>query len=305
MAPIGELCALAAATTWAVGSILFAGLGRTVPAGAMNLGKLVAAGVLLSVTHVVLGGALLPPSASTHAIVLLSASGLLGLSLGDWAYFAAMDALGVARAMLLLSTAPVFAALGGRLWLDERLDARSGLGMALTIGGVVLVVMRRTPAPKIAALAGAAPRPSTARGVALGIVSALGQAGGSLLSRRAMQEGIDPLAAAAGRLIVGAVGLFAIAMVWRRARPWIAALRRDRAWLKVGLAAVIGSYVGIWLAQIALQRSRSTGVATTLLATPPVLGLPLAHAVGLDRITPRALFGAVVAVAGIALLSIR
>lgn len=289
----GELAALAAALTWAIGSLLFGRIGRTVPPGAMNLGKLVSAGSLLAFTHLLISSRpFVPVGAGPTTVALLAASGLLGLTIGDTAYFGAIVALGVPRAILLLSSAPVFATLIGWAWLGERLAPRALLGIGLTLGGVVLVVARRA--------AGAAP--ASARGVALGVIAALGQAGGSVLSRRAMQAGFEPLAAAVGRIAVGAVGLVVVASVTGHVRPWGAALARDRAWLAVTGASLIGTYGGIWLSQLALAHARSTGVASTLLATSPVFALPLAHALGAEKMTGRSALGVGLAMAGIALL---
>ncbi|MGZ3447977.1 MAG: DMT family transporter [Polyangiales bacterium] len=287
---------MAASIAWAIGSLLFARIGRAgVPPGAMNLGKLVTAGSLLVITSLLVTGHAFPFGAPTMALVLLAASGIAGLTIGDTAYFGAIITLGVPRAILLLSSAPVFAALGGWLWLGERLDGRALFGMALVFAGIVLVVTRKE----------AGPAQKIGRGVLLGIVSALGQATGSLLSRRAMQVGLDPLAAASGRIVVGGVGLYAIALVTRDARGWTTSLAKDRAWLRVGLASLLGTYFGIWLAQTALQKASSTGVATTLLATPPVFALPIAHVLGMERMSVRSTIGVAIAMAGVAALSLR
>lgn len=298
LVPIGELCAVAAAITWAIGSILFARIGRGVAPGAMNVGKLVVAGGLLTLTHLAIGGRFVPEHATAGAGWLLAASGILGLTIGDTAYFAAMMELGVARAILMLSTAPVFAALGGFLILGETLDARSLLGMALTMGGVGLVVARPNDPTR------GSPRPS-GKGLAFGLVAAVGQASGSLLSRRAMQAGVDPLAASALRIVIGAIGLTLVALAIGRVGSWSRELAKDRAWAKVAVGSLLGSYCGIWLAQTAILRASSTGVATALLATSPVFALPIAHYAGMDRMTARAGVGALLAVAGIAVLSIR
>lgn len=292
---MGELYAVAAAITWAFGSLLFARIGRDgVPPGAMNLGKLIVAGALLSLTALALTGHVVPLHAPASALLLLTLSGLAGLSIGDTAYFSAIVALGVPRAILLLSSAPVFAALGGFLWLGETLDARSLLGMALVFGGITLVVVRPD-----------APGESSTRGIVFGVIAALGQAAGSLLSRRAMQVGLEPLAAAVGRILTGGVGLYVIALLTRDAVPWTRALFTRRTFVRVGLASLVGTYAGIWLAQHALLKTRSTGVATTLLATSPVFALPLAHLAGNERMTLRAVLGVLVTIAGIAVLSIR
>ncbi len=296
MIALGELSAVAAAIMWAIGSLLFGRIGRDgVPPGAMNLGKLIFAGSLLAITALALTGHVVPMAAPTSALLLLALSGIAGLTIGDTAYFGAIVSIGVPRAILLLSAAPVFAALGGWLWLGEQLDVRALLGMALVFAGIVLVVIRRD----------AEGAPSSTRGIVLGVIAALGQAAGSLLSRRAMQVGLDPLAAAVGRILVGGVGLYAIALVTRDAVPWTRALFGKRTWLRIGLASLVGTYCGIWLAQTALLRARSTGVATTLLATSPVFALPIAHVAGHEKMTFRAVFGVLTTIAGIAVLSLR
>ncbi len=294
--PTGELAAVLAAMTWAVGSILFARLGRRVPPGAMNLGKLFAAGLALTVTRLVVAPIAPLASVPARAHVLLALSAIVGLTIGDTAYFAAMGAIGVSRAVLLLSAAPVFTALGGYLFLDEQPHTRSLIGIAITVVGIVLVVLKPSD-PSAPA------RPHAARGLVFGSIAAIGQAAGSLLSRRAMLQGIDPLAAGAGRVVIGGFVLLGVALFTRKARPWIDSLRRDRAWLSVSAAAMIGSYGGIWLAQTGIARASSAGVAATLLATTPVFVMPIAHYTGVERATARAVAGAIVTVVGIAVLS--
>lgn len=293
---MGELAAVTAAIMWAVGSILFGRLGRDgVPAGVMNLGKLLVAGSALALTALWRTGHVVPLDAPVSALALLAVSGVVGLTVGDTAYFGSMIALGVPRAILLLSSAPVFAALGGFLWLHERLDGRALGGMLLVFMGIALVVLRPDPGR----------REGLGRGVVLGLIAALGQAAGSLLSRRAMQVGLDPLAAAVGRILVGGVGLYAIALITRDAGGWTRALFQRHTFGRIAVAAMIGTYCGIWLAQTSLLHARSTGVATTLLATSPVFALPISHVLGQERMTLRSTLGVLLAIGGIALLSLR
>lgn len=53
-----------------------------------------------------------------------------------------------------------------------------------------------------------------------------------------------------------------------------------------------------------LAKSASVGVAATLLATSPVFALPIAHAMRLERATPRAVLGALLGVAGVGIMSL-
>lgn len=308
--PIGEIFALVAAASWAVGSLLFARIGTRVAPGAMNFGKCVAAAVVLSLARAALSKELGPIAWPAEAALLLAASGLVGLTIGDTAYFGALVALGVPRAILLLSAAPVFATLGGVALLGEHVGGGEALGIGLTLGGIALVVAGRRIEPANGAdgegaAAEVARRDRVRRGVMLGIVAALCQAGGSLLSRRAMKLGIDPLGAAAGRLVTAAIGLAVLSSITGHARPWVIGLRKEYAWLKVVGTSLIGTVGGIWLSQLALARCSSTGVATTLLATSPIFALPLAHFVGHERITARGVAGTLLAIGGVVLLSLR
>ncbi len=68
------------------------------------------------------------------------------------------------------------------------------------------------------------------------------------------------------------------------------------------VATLIGTVAGVWLLIIAITRSYSTGVAATLLALTPVFVLPLVAIVDRERLTARAVVGALVAFAGVAAL---
>jgi drug/metabolite transporter (DMT)-like permease len=301
--PIGETFALAAASCWAVGSVLFARIGKTVSPAAMNLMKCLTAATLLAVARLALSSSIAPLAVTASSALLLALSAVVGLTVGDTAYFEAMARIGVPRAILLLSAAPVFATVGGALLLDERVTARTIAGIAVTLTGIGLAVTSRDDRASTAA--DERPRDDLRAGVGYGLLAALCQAAGSLLSRRAMADGIDPLAAAAGRVGIGAVALVASALLFGRARQWSREIADDLAWAKIAAASIIGTFAGIWMAQIALARSASTGVATTLLATSPIFALPLAHFAGHERVRARGVVATIVAVTGVALLTLR
>ena len=135
---IGEAAALGAALCWAVGSHLWGRIGRSVEVapGALNLGKCAAGAIFFGVTGLVVSGRPLP-DLPARTMGLLALSGLIGLTLGDSAYFGAMAILGVRRALLLLSTAPVFAALGDAFWLGQPPRAVEVAAIAAVLAGVV------------------------------------------------------------------------------------------------------------------------------------------------------------------------
>jgi drug/metabolite transporter (DMT)-like permease len=296
---IGEAAALCAAMSWAGGSHLFERLSRRDPVSpwALNTGKCLAAAVLFALTRLVLVGPTLP-AVGARPLAWLAASGVAGLALGDAAYFGALLALGTRRALLLLSTAPVFATVGGALWLDEAVRPRDGAAILAVLAGVALVVHERTPAP-----AGEAVARVPVRGVLLGLGAGLGQAAGSLMSRKVVASGINALDTSLVRLTFGLLGLLVVGVASRSVVPWARELARPRLAASIAASAALGSYLGIWLSQLAIARAASIGVASTLLATSPIFALPLGRWLNAEKITVRATLGTLVACLGLMLLT--
>jgi drug/metabolite transporter (DMT)-like permease len=177
--PIGETFALAAASCWAVGSVLFARIGKTVSPAAMNLMKCLTAATLLAVARLALSSSIAPLAVTASSALLLALSAVVGLTVGDTAYFEAMARIGVPRAILLLSAAPVFATVGGALLLDERVTARTIAGIAVTLTGIGLAVTSRDDRASTAA--DERPRDDLRAGVGYGLLAALCQAAGQLV----------------------------------------------------------------------------------------------------------------------------
>ena len=292
----GELCGLAAAACWAGGSLLFSRIGRTTAPEVMNLGKSIAAGSLLVLTAIVLGWR---GSMSGVAFGWLFASALAGITVGDTAYFGALVRLGLAPAVLLLSSAPVFTAMGGWVFLGESLDANEAAGIAAVTAGIALVVT--APASELSADARRTGR--WGAGVALGLLAALGQAGGSLLSKQAMLSGVGPAETGGLRLLLGGTVLGLVLVARSRVAATVRELTTGRRWLRIAGASMLGSYAGIWLAQVAISRAKTTGIAATLLATSPICALPIARLAG-ETIRLRAVAGALLGVGGVALLTL-
>lgn len=302
---IGELSALVAALCWAVGSHLFSRVGRAgdVPAGALNLGKCLTAVVMFAVTAIFATGRLWP-ALSHGTLGWLVASGVVGLAIGDSAYFGAMALLGVRRALLMLSTAPVFAALGGALFLGESLGARDVAAIVAVLAGVVVVVNEQGVGPGDTPRGLAITPRASLMGVLYGLVAGLGQAGGSLMSRVAMSSGLSSLDTAIVRLVAGIVAMLAIAAATGRLVPWARTLARPKLALAIAGSAFVGTYLGMWLSMVAIGHASSTAVAATLLATSPIFALPLGRWLDREQITARALGGTALAIAGLAALTL-
>ena len=286
----GEISALTAAGLWAFATLLFGRLGKQLSPLTLNFSKGAIAIAFLLLT-LLLRHQLLSPL-PTPAILLLLTSGAIGIGLGDTAYFATVNELGPRRALLMETLAPPLSALMALAFLQEHLSSIAWIGIFITLIGVAWVVSERTIAGRIQHLM---------RGVGLGMLAAAGQATGAVLSRAALANTtVDPVWSALLRLVAGLVVLMAILVVrpdWGRG---IGQLRTGRLLAGVAIAAFFGTYLAIWLQQTAFKFAE-TGIAQSLLATSPVFILPMAMAIG-DRVSVRAIFGALIAMLGVGLL---
>jgi len=293
---LGQVAALGTAACWAAGSYLFTIAARRLGSLTLNQARITLALVFLSAFTFAARGTAWAPEAAPRQILFLVVSGLVGLTLGDWAYFRALVAIGPRLGTLLMTLAPPLTAILAVPVLHERLSWVGIAGMAVTIAGVGWVVLERSAVP--------IPRGHRVLGVAMGALGSLGQAVGLILSKIGMGNEIDPLPATAIRMAAATAGIWLVAGLSRRARN-VRLLRTDRtARLAVLGACLLGPVTGVWLSLVAVRLTEA-GIAATLMSTTPVLVLPLVMFVGRERVSPRAAFGALVAVAGVGMLFLR
>ena len=293
---LGEIAALSAAFLWAAAAVLFEKIGRRIRPLEMNLLKGSLAIVLLLLTLWLTRS--FQWNIPGWAVAVLLVSGAVGIGLGDTAYFAALQNIGIRRNLLLGTLAPPLTAVMGLMFLSERMAWSAWLGVFITTAGVAWVITEQTSGK------GEAQRPAghLMRGVIFGVISAVCQAGGAILSRLVfMQTEVSALESALLRLIAG-VGILYIWIIFQK-QPilqWTKEPGRTRLWALIVTSVVFGTYLAIWLQQIAFKLA-PTAIAQTLVATSPIFSLPIAWFMG-EKLTLRAVLGVLVAVVGVALL---
>ncbi len=293
---LGELAALGTAVCWTATAVFFAEAGSRVGSLVVNLIRLVLALGMLALVGWATRGLPWPSDASAHAWIWLSLSAVVGFTFGDLCLFRALVLIGPRLASLIMSFAPPFAALIGWVVLGETLALGQVLGMTLTLGGVAWALSDRAPAGTAIAV----DRRGRILGVLLALCGALGQGGGLVLSKYGMGE-YDPFAATQIRVLVGAIsfaGIFTAIRGWPRVTK---AVRHPRAMLFTGLGAVFGPFLGVSLSLVAVQHT-SAGIAASLMATSPILLIPVVVVLGRERVGVGGVLGTVLAVLGVALL---
>ena len=294
----GELAALGTAVCWAAGSNFFAAAGRRMGSRVLNRLRITTACVLLMATLVVARGAPWPLWATRPQVLLLAASGVVGFVFGDTWYFRSLVILGPGRAALLAATASLFTALIAWPVLRETPGPLAALGMGLVLAGVAWV-LRARDRTAYQHLEG-----SAAMGVLAGVLAALGQAGGYVLSKLALRSGLDPLSATVVRVSAAAIAIWLLAAAERVVPETLDALRDRRASAFMVGGAICGPFLGVTLSLVAI-RHIETGVASSITAIYPIFAMLVAARFHGEKLTARALLGAAAAVAGVVVLFLR
>jgi len=111
----------------------------------------------------------------------------------------------------------------------------------------------------------------------------------------------DAVAATLIRVLAALPGYILWVTFWGRWPAMLSAACNRRAMLAVTLVAVLGPFLGTVLSMLALEESPE-GVVTTVIATMPVLILPLSVFYYREKVSLRALGGALLAGAGLLML---
>jgi len=226
-------------------------------------------------------------------------SGIIGFGLGDMALFGALPRIGPRLSILITQclAAPLAATLEW-LWLGTSVRLVDLACAALILAGVAIAL-----APDH----GLDVPPRTFWiGVLFGIGSALGQAGGAVVSRKANEAAaltgwaIDGGTAAYQRVIGGLLMTIIGYLVLRRSHPAAEPPAVDR-WRRGGgfvLAnALAGPTLGVGCYQWAL-RSTPSGLVLPIIATSPLVTIVLSFFIDRTRPSRRAVLGGVLAVVG-------
>ena len=292
---IGEIAALVTAFWFALTALIFTSTGRVVGSQVTNRMRLLFALIYLIVLNLILFHEPLPLSAGFSRWLWLGLSGIIGLSLGDAFLFQSYVSIGPRLGSLLLSLAPVFGAALAWVFFDEILSIPQITGIALTLAGIAWVVLSHEEPPDT-------PRGHTRRGVLFGVLAALGQAAGLVLSKQGMMGDFSPFQANAIRMLAAVIFAWAWAAMDGKAVATIQAVQgRPRVVGLLALGAFVGPVLGVLSSLFAIQYAE-IGVASTLMALMPVILLPISYFVFREKVGWQAVLGTILAISGVGIL---
>lgn len=291
---LAELAALGTAVLWTCSTMIWTSAGRYAGTLAVSFLRLVVTCVLLTIYGRVVRGLWLPSDASWETWRLLGISGFVGFFVTDLCLIKALLLLGPRLTLLFQSLAPPTAALLSFLLLGDRLTPLDWAAMVITLTGVTWVVLERTHRN------GGPHREHRPLGIALALAAAVGQAVGLVLSRQGLGQ-YDAVAATFIRVLGSMGGYLVLVTALGQWPHMVRMLRHGRAMGLITLGALVGPCLGVALSMVALRHC-SAGVVSTIIATMPVLVLPMVILVYKEHVSWRAAVGAAVSVGGVALL---
>ena len=294
--PIYELAALGASLCFAVAGLLAMEPSRALGAIRFNRVRMLLMAVLLFVVASITGGI---ETLSVASMPILVTSGLVGIFLGDTFLFAGLRRVGPRRNAVMFAFNAPLTAIAGIFYLDELLSVPVFVGCVLVTTGVIVAIsygQTQSSRNHWDAIHGSLPI-----GLLFGFLAAAGQAGGILLSRPLMQEGIDPVAASAVRVAIAAIALIVVYELSTHRSKKDHSIWTRQIVVKTVCSGIIGMGIGMTLVMFAL-RGGEAGIVSTLSSAAPAVMLPLIWAISGRRPALGAWIGATIVFFGTALI---
>lgn len=306
---ISEAYAIAASFCFGLSSMFLSELKGRVPLFQLARWQMFATLAMTGLISIVLGGW---RTVGPLQFWQLAGSSFAGIVIASTTYFATIYAVGPRITALLFSLTAPFALALGYVFYGEVISGWQGVGIGMVLAGVLLALdIHESFKGQVAGGPERSPKPIDRPGpvfswgfwpgIILGVVTALGQAVGSLLARPAMAAGVEPFTAMAVRS-----GLAAILFLALSATPLGRNSREPVRYAALGLviaSAFVGTTLGMSLLMAALQHG-NVGVVSTLSSMTPILILPMVWIRTSKRPDAAAWAGALMAICGTALISL-
>lgn len=300
---LGEIAALLTAMCYSISSIFFTTAGRKFGPLISNRLRLIIAIILLVIAHWIVFGYPVPLNAGIERWFWLGISGVVGLAIGDLFLFQAYISIGPRLGLLFLSLSPAVASILAWIFLGEILGLGKVLGISLTLAGIAWVVLESNV--KVQAFVGDKIRSSSVlnfQGIMAGILAATGQAVGVVLAKIGLVGNFSPLSGNVIRMTAAFLALWLVTIFQGDVISTIQRAKDQKSgllYLLVG--AIFGPLIGVSLALFAIQNT-DIGIASTLIALPPIFLLPVGVLLYKENISWKAVLGTLMAIAGVGML---
>ncbi len=296
---LGWVASLLASFTWSFSVLIYRYYGVGYSATWLNLFKGFIALIFFGVATALWG---VSPSVSSTTFWTLAVSGVVGVVIGDSAFFAALIRIGGTMTAAIQSLAPSLTAIFAWFFLAEELTLAQVSGLVITSICLVILVIKQ--APRSERLRGDLRENSSngyRTGVGFAIIAAIGQAVGAVIAKPVIQD-LSAMTASSLRLWAPVLLLF----IWQIRKTdsiWntIHGLVTGRHVLPLAIGSFAGTFIGLILMTYGMARA-PLGVVLALTSTYPVWIMLIEQVTGRSEIGKSGLALVLGSVAGIWLM---
>lgn len=301
MAYLGEMISIGVAFSWTATALLSEFGSKRLGNLTLNVLRMGLALVFSMLMFWVVMGSPLPAGGTVEAYGWMLLSGLVGYVVGDFCLFQCYIIIGSRYGQLFMTLAPLTAALMAWVTLGQEMTAMSIVAMMVTLAGISISVLGRGEHHRVALKL-------PLNGVLYAIGAAVCQGVGLVLSKIGMDHyqtaaipgWLVPFSANFFRCLAGIIGFTILLYVREGFVPLREALH-DRKGMTVATATtVFGPFVGVGFSLMAVQYT-SAGIASTLMALTPIIIILPSYWLFHQKITWKAVAGAVISVVGVSL----
>ncbi|MCH9031434.1 MAG: DMT family transporter, partial [candidate division Zixibacteria bacterium] len=230
-------------------------------------------------------------------LALLFLSGIIGLTIGDYFYFSALKEMGPRQTTQLFALHPVASTIIAWFVLSERLSILTLLGICVAIVGTILVASeRRRHEPNF--------RPATLKAILYTVFATVCHAVGFVIAKYVMATKMSTLTGGFLRMFSATVAIWIGALIAGQLGSTVRSLSTPlRIKLILG-GSILGPTLGVWAALEGITHTE-VGVASTLIALTPILVIPLVAIIHKERLSARAIIGALIAFLGVAIIFVE
>lgn len=241
-------------------------------------------------------------SGYTYSWIWLGLSGIVGLTIGDFFAFKMYAILSPRIGSVLTTLSPAAALIGGFILLGESINSIGIAGMIITMIGVMSISLGRKERQTIPDHG----HGSILAGIIFGVLSAICQGVGLVLSKKGMVHGeltVAPLPATFMRITIGFFSLLLLTLVQGKISSVAAPVLQNRNnGIKFAvMGTIFGPFLGVCLSLYTISNI-DVSVGQTIFSLMPVSALLISVAFFREKITLYSLAGVVVAVGGVLIL---
>lgn len=304
---IGEIISLGVACSWTVAALSSEVGSRRLGVFVMNVWRMSLA-LLFSVGLMWLTmGVPFPLYAGAEAWSWLLLSGVVGYFFGDWCLFNCYLTIGSRYGQLFMTLAPMFAALAAWVSIGQTLSMGAVVAMTVTLVGIAISVLGRGNHHRLSIQL-------PAKGILYGIGAGMGQGVGLVLSKIGLDrytadvptdvlsqvENYLPFGANLIRCLAGVLCFTAWLLVRGEGSKMRTSVHNHKGMLAMMAAVISGPFVGVGFSLMAVQYT-AAGIASTIMATTPILILLPSYYLFHQKITWKGFLGACISVVGVSL----